>query len=146
MPPPKASWGGKGLFHLTTYSPSLREVRAGTQGRNLEAGAKAESVEEHCFPAWIPWLAQFAFLSNPRSTTQGWHGPQWAWPCHTNQWARKCSIDLPVGQSDGDIFSAEVPFFPNDSGSCHIHKELTSGHFYLTFRELSVYFISSFID
>lgn len=35
---PRASWGGKGSFHLITYSPSLSRVNAETQDRNLEAG------------------------------------------------------------------------------------------------------------
>jgi hypothetical protein len=30
---------------LPHHCPSLRKVRAGTQGRNLEGGAEAESVE-----------------------------------------------------------------------------------------------------
>lgn len=35
-----------GLCHFTTFSPSQREVRAGTQGRNLVMGNEAEGTEE----------------------------------------------------------------------------------------------------
>jgi hypothetical protein len=36
------------LFHLQLlgYIPSLREVRARTQGRNMEIGIEGETVEE----------------------------------------------------------------------------------------------------
>jgi hypothetical protein len=37
---------GKGLFQLSDYSLSLREARAGAQGRTVEAGAETESVED----------------------------------------------------------------------------------------------------
>jgi hypothetical protein len=42
---PKASWEEEGLFNLSVYNPSVRKVRAGTHGRNLETGTKAESRE-----------------------------------------------------------------------------------------------------
>lgn len=44
----KSTYGGKGLIHLTTCSLSSREARAGTQGRDLEAGTEKEAMEEHC--------------------------------------------------------------------------------------------------
>jgi len=39
-----------GLCRLThpDHAPPLMEVRAGAQGRDLEAGAEAETVEECC--------------------------------------------------------------------------------------------------
>jgi hypothetical protein len=55
-------------FKLSGHSPSLREVRAGTQGRSLEAEKGVKATEEHtywlldvsaCFlihsrpPAWV---------------------------------------------------------------------------------------------
>ena len=43
---------------------SLREVKIGTQGTNLEAGTEAEAVEEHFQPA---------FLYNTRPSAQGWY-------------------------------------------------------------------------
>ena len=40
--------GKESLFHLTLphHSPSLKEVKAGAQGRNLEAGTEIEAIEE----------------------------------------------------------------------------------------------------
>lgn len=42
------SWGGKGLFCLTTNSPPGREVKAVTKGKNLGAWTEAETTEEWC--------------------------------------------------------------------------------------------------
>ena len=56
----KATWGGKGIFHPTASSP-LREVRAGTQDRNLEAGTEAETMEEHCLLVCSARLSQIYF-------------------------------------------------------------------------------------
>jgi hypothetical protein len=50
---------GKSLFSFIT--PSLREVRAETQGRNLEPGA--EAMEEHCLlSSFFSRLAKPVFL------------------------------------------------------------------------------------
>lgn len=49
-PGPKATWGGKCLFHLTASSWPCREVRARPQDGNL-AETDAELMEVHC------WLA-----------------------------------------------------------------------------------------
>lgn len=38
-------------LHLTAYHTSVREVRVGAQGGNLEAGTEVETVEEYCFLA-----------------------------------------------------------------------------------------------
>lgn len=43
----------------------IREVRAGAQGRNLEADLWTEAMEEHYFLAFWPWLAQLPFLFSP---------------------------------------------------------------------------------
>lgn len=42
--------GGMGVETLSAYScsPSLREVRAGIQGRNLETGTAAMAMKEGC--------------------------------------------------------------------------------------------------
>jgi hypothetical protein len=40
-------WKGKGLFQLTCYSLSLREVREAVQSRNLKAEPEEEPIEEH---------------------------------------------------------------------------------------------------
>lgn len=57
-------------FQLSGDSVSPREVRAETQGRNLEAEAEAEATDECCLLAFSPWLAQPACLYNlPRGAT-----------------------------------------------------------------------------
>ena len=52
------------LFISTSISqrPSSKEVRIGTQGRNLEAKVDAETMEEGCLLALSPRLTHFAFL------------------------------------------------------------------------------------
>ena len=63
-------WKGKGLFHLASYSPSWRD----RQGRKLERGTDAETMEEHGLLAWSLWLTQllFSYITQdylPRDTT-----------------------------------------------------------------------------
>jgi hypothetical protein len=57
--------GGKGLFSLDFHSAVYYQRKSGqelTQGRNLEAEVDAEAMEECCFLACFPCLAQLAFL------------------------------------------------------------------------------------
>lgn len=62
-------------FHLTSYRAWLRELRAGLQSQNLDAGTGAETTEDRCLPAWSPWLALLAFLHNPaQGGTAHWVG------------------------------------------------------------------------
>jgi hypothetical protein len=42
----KSSLRRKEFIYLLVYSPSWRETRVGTQGRNLKAGTEAETMEE----------------------------------------------------------------------------------------------------
>ena len=50
--------GGKDLFGLKIMSHGpLREAKAGTQNKNLEAGADAEVMEGCCLLACLSWLA-----------------------------------------------------------------------------------------
>lgn len=54
-----------------------------TQGRNLEAGAEAEAMEECCLLACSPWSAQPAFIQHPEcGGVQGLHCPTCAAPSH----------------------------------------------------------------
>lgn len=71
-------------------------------GRNLEAGAEAEAIEECCLLACSSWLAQLSFLQNPGPLAQGWYLPQWAGPSH---WPVYCLIDW-------GIFWVEAPSSP----------------------------------
>lgn len=53
---------GEDVFRLTGphHSPSLREVRIETRGRNLDEGTQEEVMEECYLLACFPWPAQFA--------------------------------------------------------------------------------------
>jgi hypothetical protein len=53
------------LFSLHFHIDGHHQKKSGqelTQGRNLEAGAKAEAMEECYLLTHFPWLAQLAFL------------------------------------------------------------------------------------
>ena len=79
----EASWGGKGLFSLHFHTAVDHQRKSGlelTQGKNLEAGANAEAMEECCLVACFPWLAQLALLQNPRLPAHRWYHPQWTYP------------------------------------------------------------------
>jgi hypothetical protein len=95
--------------HSSVTSYITEKIRAGTQGRNLEARSEAEAMMECCLLACFPWLLQSAFLYNLGPWAQGWPHPPWPGPFHINHSSRKYPIDLPICQSDGDIFSVEVP-------------------------------------
>jgi hypothetical protein len=61
--------GRRGLFQLKSCSPSPREVRMVSEGRNLQAGADdAKAMNEHCLAA-----CSVCFLTLSRTT-----GP-WGW-------------------------------------------------------------------
>ena len=48
--------------HSIAYNSTLQPITEGSQGRNPEAGADAEAMEECCLLAFSSWLAQPAFL------------------------------------------------------------------------------------
>ena len=52
----KSNLGRKVFLSLTLphHSPSLKEAKAGSQDRNLEAGAEAEVIEEYCLHICSP--------------------------------------------------------------------------------------------
>ena len=91
----------------------------GDRARNLDAGADAEAMEEHCSPARSPWFAHPAFLHNSGPPSQGWHHLQWDWPwAPTYQTLIKKMPDRiayrPLMQRN---FLNWKSLFPNDSGS-----------------------------
>ena len=96
---------GKNLFqHAVSHpNPSWKEVRAGTQGRNLEVETEADAIQESCF-----WFSQPAFLYTSEPPAQGWHHPQWYGPSHINHLSRKWPTDSSIGQSYGGIFSFKI--------------------------------------
>jgi hypothetical protein len=54
---------------------TIKEVRAGAQGRNPEAGTEAEAMEECCLLDCSPWLSQRAYLYSSESPAQGCYHP-----------------------------------------------------------------------
>lgn len=66
-PDPKAAYD---LSHVIIpgHSPSLREVRAGTQGNNLET----EKMEELCFFTCLLNHAQLVFFYSSVPVAWGW--------------------------------------------------------------------------
>jgi hypothetical protein len=96
-PWPKARWGGNGLFgsHFHNavhhWRKSGQELR---QGRILEAGADAESMEGCCcllayFPGLLSLQSYRAQAEQPRDSTAH-NGPRlitnWEIPCSCNSW------------------------------------------------------------
>lgn len=91
-PWPKAMWGRKG-FAWPLYSHLSREVRAGTKGRNLEAGPEAVAMEGHCL---LP-----GSCSGYLSYTEGAHLPRMPLPTVGQgllypSSIRTMSTDLPI--------------------------------------------------
>lgn len=81
-------------FYLVIWSPSSWEMRAGTQDRNLEAGADARGMEQHCLLAFSD-----AGLEHLRPPVLGGTYPEWAKPSHINHLPRKCPyrlVDRPI--------------------------------------------------
>lgn len=54
---------------LPGHRPTLREVRAGTQDRTLEAGAGAGAMEEHCLLACLASVPNTTGAHLPRDGT-----------------------------------------------------------------------------
>ena len=108
---------GKDFFYLTAYSLPWRKIKVESQGRNLEAGTEAESVEECCSLDCSPWLAQPAFIYNPGPSAQGWHYPQWDGSFYTNQ------ENVPTGNIM-EILSQPKLLFPDGYSLCQTgHKQ-----------------------
>ena len=109
-PWPKATWGGKGLFglQLPGHTPSLREVRAGTQ-RNLKAGTEAEKLWRNT-DCWFAPHALLSLLSYIIQDPLGGHTTSWwAWPLPHQSLTKKMPYRFVYRQSNKDIFSTEVP-------------------------------------
>lgn len=66
------------VIGLTAYSPSSREVRAGTQVR-LEPGGRSKCEEKHCLLSSSSWL-QPDFSQCQGQPARCSHHPQWAGP------------------------------------------------------------------
>jgi hypothetical protein len=68
----KATCGGESLCQFTVSSPSLREVRARTQGRNLKAGTEAEAMQGFIL---LFMASSVSFLIEPRTMCPGIASP-----------------------------------------------------------------------
>lgn len=55
------------LFHLTAYNPPWKEIRTGTQSRDVEADTEAKAMG---FMTFLAWFAQIAFLKHPGPPAQ----------------------------------------------------------------------------
>ena len=60
-------------LQFSGHTPSLREIRAGTQGRNMWQ----EVNRGHGGALRVGLFTQPAFLDNPGPPAQGWHHPEW---------------------------------------------------------------------
>lgn len=57
----------KRVIWLSSYSPSCKKAKTGTQARNLDAETEAEAMEEHCY--WLLPMACSACLTIQSRTT-----------------------------------------------------------------------------
>lgn len=51
----------------------------GNQGRKLEAGTEADTVQEYCLLAYYLWIAQVHLLHSPETSTPGLAKPTVIW-------------------------------------------------------------------
>ena len=78
----QATWEGKGLFCLGSHIIVHHWRKSGQelkQGRNLEAGADAEAMEECCLLVCSSWLVQPAFFIEATTTSPGMAPPTMGW-------------------------------------------------------------------
>ena len=99
----KSNLWRKDLFYVTVYSPSLREVRAGTQERKLEVGTEAQTVKECCSLVASLSVACLAYvLYHPEAPAQRRHRPS--------------ALSLPTSI----ISQANVPKEQSEGGLCQL--------------------------
>lgn len=98
----KSNIGRKEFIWLKHLGHGLSpwEVKTVSQSRNLEAGTGGE-----------PWRSAVHWLAHSGPPAQTCLSPYWARPSYIDHQSRECSIDLPIGQSDGDICSIALSFF-----------------------------------
>lgn len=91
----KTAWVREGFIWLTFSNH---------EGNSSKGGTETETNGGMLLPVLFPQLAQFAFLNNPRPTTQGWHSLQLGWVLPDMSLIRKMHHGLATGQSEGSIF------------------------------------------
>lgn len=57
----------------------------------------------------LQYLSYFPYTA--QGHLPGWHYPQWAEPSYTNLRSRKCSTDMPTGQSNGELTNGQLSSF-----------------------------------
>jgi len=96
----EASWGGKGLFSLHFHIAVHHQRKSGLELKQV----RKQELKQRPWKGAAYWLAPLAcsacFLIEPRTTTEGWHHPQWTGS------SRKCL----TARSHGCISSTEAPF------------------------------------
>jgi hypothetical protein len=99
--------GRQGLILCYSHLPSQREIRAGTQGKNLETGLMQKQLRNDAHY----WLVLLGFLSFHSYTSQVWHHTQELGHPHQSE----CASEPYQWQSDGSI--SQLSFFQMTQGS-----------------------------
>ena len=111
--------GNKRLYYIFQFiNPLPGEARAGTQGKNLQAGAGWETTAKCCLLALSPCLVQPAVLHCPGPPAWGCHLSLWAVHMHLSHWC-ECPPEL-LQTSLMEPFSQMSVLFPNDSSLCQV--------------------------
>lgn len=117
---PKPTWEERVYFslHLSGHSQSPRDIRAGTQGRRLEAGTGKESKEECCHLACSLSHTQLPLLH--RQNRCPWVVPlQWAGSYYISHESRKRPrVNLM------ESFSQQRSLFLDDPSLCQVSTKL----------------------
>lgn len=121
-PASKANWGRKGLFHLTCYSPSVRDDRARTRSRKHR---------EMLLAGLLPGFLQLPYLESSASPAYGWYCPWWTGLSWTNLQLRKHDTDTSRVQSMEEILQLRflLPRYSKLTNKirCHLHYEKMIG-------------------
>lgn len=103
---------GQLSFQHAGHNPSPREIKAGTQSKNLEAGTEADVIDKCCCACSVCVLIQ------PGPFVQGWYHPHWTGPsCIKHQ--------ENAHRYRGDYFN-EVPYSQTTLASVKLTKKLSN--------------------
>lgn len=101
------NWGRKGLFSLTDYNPSFKEVKA---------GAKSRSQRRNELGPFLLLACSVHLHVEHRATCQV--GP----PTSTGNKGGACSTDVATGQSAGGNPSIDVASSQSSPGLSHVYS------------------------